>query len=180
MTRNRIKIFYPVVFIAMMVILTSSFLVITEKVTRAAIAANEDQQTLELMQEIFPQAVFYIYNDNTEIFTLYNSSNKEIGYALYGEGYGYQSEIVVLIGLEDITTIKNIVIVSEYETLSYINRIYNSNFFDQFIGLKIEDCFPSYSWLPGGVDSVSGSTISSRAITNAVREAALEKIQYLG
>ena len=52
-------------------------------------------------------------------------------------------------------------------------------FFEQFVGLKIEECHPSYSYLPGGVDAVTGSTTSSKGVVNAVRGAALEKIEYI-
>jgi hypothetical protein len=53
------------------------------------------------------------------------------------------------------------------------------DFFDQFIDLKIVDCYPSYTWLPGGVDAATGATYSSRGVTNAVADAALEKSQYI-
>jgi Na+-translocating ferredoxin:NAD+ oxidoreductase subunit G len=84
-----------------------------------------------------------------------------------------------LIGLKDKETIRNINVISQGETPNYYVHITESDFFSQFIDLNIDDCYSSYSWLPGGVDAASGATISSRAITNAVRDTILQKIKYI-
>jgi uncharacterized protein with FMN-binding domain len=98
---------------------------------------------------------------------------------MYGEGTGYRGKITVLAGLKDKETIENIIIISQIEDFSYWNRLELNNFFAQFIELNVEECYPSYSFLPGGVDSVSGATYSSKGVTNAVRDAILDKLQYL-
>ncbi|MFC2026434.1 FMN-binding protein [Chloroflexota bacterium] len=175
----QLKKLYPILFVILVVAIALSLLIISETTTRAALEAREDQETLMLIQEIFPETSFYTFNKDTEIYTLYNNGRREIGYALYGEDWGYRSKIAVLVGLEDKETIRGIVVTSQYEDWPYWNRLEESDFFDQFTGLNIEDCYPSYSWLPGGVDAATGATISSFGVVNAVRKAALEKIKYL-
>jgi len=177
---DRIKKLYPLLLITLVIVIAASLLVISESITRVVLEARQDQETLELLQGIFPEANFYTFDEDTEIYTLYNNGRKEIGYAFYGSDRGYISNIVVLVGLEDTETIKGIIVTSQNETQSYWKRLEDSNFLEQFIGLKIEDCALSHpSGLGGKVDGVSSATYSSRGVANAVREAALEKIEYL-
>jgi Na+-translocating ferredoxin:NAD+ oxidoreductase RnfG subunit len=152
---------------------------ITEKVTRAVLESRQDPETLALLQEIFAEADFYTYDAGTELYTLYDSSREEIGYAAYGEARGYASNIVVLAGLGDKETIKGILVISQRETQAYWENLDRNNFFDQFIGLKVASCFLNSYKNTGGVDAASGATYSSRGVVDAVRDAILEKIQYL-
>jgi len=176
---DRVKKLYPILLITLVLLISVSILVTLESITRSAIVARNDQETLGLLQRIFPEASFYTFYEDTEIYALYNEGRKEIGYAFYGSSRGYITDIVVLIGLEDTVTIRNIIVTQQYESYSYWDRL-ESDFFEQFIGLKIEDCvLKRYGYEGGGVDAATGATYSSRGVVNAVREAALEKIKYL-
>lgn len=170
---------YPIFLITLVVIMSVSLLVTSESITRAVLEGRQDQETLELLQGIFPEASFYTFDEDTEIYTLYNTGRNEIGYAFYGSDRGYRGDIVVLVGLEDKETIRGIVVTSHKDDRPYWSMLEESDFFDQFTGLNIEDCYPSWSWLPGGVDSITRATVSCRGVVIAVREAALEKIEYL-
>jgi Na+-translocating ferredoxin:NAD+ oxidoreductase RnfG subunit len=176
---DRLKKYYPLFFLLIIVLASSALMMGAEKINREVIESRQDPATLALLQQIFGDATFYNYNVSEEIYTVYNSSRHKIGYAMYGEDYGYRSKITVLAGLIDKETIKNIIVISESEDLFYWNRLIAANFFDQFIDLDVEECYPSYSSLPGGVDAASGATYSSRGVTNAVRNAILDKLQYL-
>jgi Na+-translocating ferredoxin:NAD+ oxidoreductase RnfG subunit len=177
---DRIKKLYPIFLITLVIVVAVSLLVTSESITRAVLEAREDQETLELLQGIFPEASLYSFNENTEIYTLYNHGRNNIGYAFYGSSWGYIGNITVLVGLKGKETIQGIIVTSQYETLSYWDMLVEENFFEQFIGLKIEDCYLKlYGKGDGQVDAVSRATYSSRGVVNAVREAALEKIKYL-
>jgi Na+-translocating ferredoxin:NAD+ oxidoreductase RnfG subunit len=176
---NRFKIFYPMIFVITVVAIMLTLLAFTEGFTRAALQSHQDQKTLEMLKEIFPKASFYTLED--DIYIIYNSGRNEIGYAFYAEGWGWVSKIVILVGLEDKETIKGIIVVSQYETPSYWNLLVKSNFFDQLNGLKIEDCKLKHPYIEGlgQVEGVTGATVSSRAVVDIVREAALEKIESI-
>jgi Na+-translocating ferredoxin:NAD+ oxidoreductase RnfG subunit len=89
-------------------------------------------------------------------------------------------DITVLIGLEDKKTIKGIVVVRQSMTINTGKRLVYGNFFEQFKGLKIENCFiTGYGLGYGHVDAASGATISSWGVTDAVRKAALEKVKLM-
>jgi Na+-translocating ferredoxin:NAD+ oxidoreductase RnfG subunit len=177
---NRIKKLYPILLITLVMVISVSLLVTLESITRAVLEARQEQATLELLQGIFPEANFYIYDEGAEIYTLYNNGRNKVGYAFYGKGWGYRWGLVVLIGLEDKETIRGIVVTSHYETWSYWEMLEKNNFFDQFNGLKIEDCILKHpSGIGGEVDGVTKATYSCRGVTNIVRETSLEKIEYL-
>jgi Na+-translocating ferredoxin:NAD+ oxidoreductase RnfG subunit len=180
MDNTRQNKFYPVILLTIVIVMATAFMITTEKISRAALESQQDPATLALLQQIFPDAGFYSYSVDTEIYTIYDNNHKEIGYAFYGEGLGYTGKIVVLVGLEDKETIKNIIVISQYETAEYFKRLTTFHFFDQFIDLKVENCIPVYSWQDkDGVDVTSGATYSSIGVINAVQSAALEKIPYL-
>ena len=180
MKSERLKKLYPILLIILVIVISVSLLVASESITRTALEARQDQETLELLRGIFPEAHFYTYNEDTEIYTLYNNGRNEIGYAFYGSDLGYISNITVLVGLKDKETIRGIITTEQYETWSYWKMLEDNNFFEQFDGLKIEDCALSHpSGLGGKVDGVSRATYSCRGVVDAVRKAALEKIEYL-
>ena len=179
MFTNRIRKYYPVFLLVLVVVLASAFMITTEEISKVALESQQDPAMLAQLQQIFPEANYYRYDKKTDIYTLYNNSRQEIGYAFYGEGFGYRSKITVLIGLKDKETIENIIVITQFEDPAYWEKLVKNNFLDQFIELEVVECYPSYSWQPGGVDCVSGATFSSKGVINAVRDAILEKIQYL-
>jgi Na+-translocating ferredoxin:NAD+ oxidoreductase RnfG subunit len=151
-------------------------------------AAAQDEQTeelsLELLQQIFPEAGSFDYDAELDIYTVYDAGNSRIGYAFYAKGDSYSEVVddevkvsgpmVFLIGLEDQDTIKDIVVISQEEEPQYWDKLELTNFLDQFKDLKIADCaFPDFG---GTVDAASGATISSMSVVDIVREAALAKI----
>jgi electron transport complex protein RnfG len=153
-----------------------TLLAVTESFTRAEIQSRLDQQTLETLKGIFPKASFYVFEE--DIYSIYDNGRREIGYAFYAEGWGYGGKMVILVGLEDKETIKGINVVSNYETPSYWDLVVDSNFFDQFIGLRIEDCYlKRYGGDDGQVDGITGATLSSQSVVDIVRETALEKVK---
>jgi Na+-translocating ferredoxin:NAD+ oxidoreductase RnfG subunit len=141
-------------------------------------------ETLQPLREVFPEAFYYLYSAETGIYTIYDESRINLGYAFYAEGmgeaiprgeYGYKeaAPINILIGLKDQETIEGIYVVSQEETWFFWNLLVKNNYFDQFQGLKIEDAYFTDSG--GKVDSVTMATLSSTSVLNIVRHAAIEK-----
>ncbi|GAH24330.1 unnamed protein product, partial [marine sediment metagenome] len=92
-------------------------------------------------------------------------------------GKGYGGDIDILVGLEDEATIKGISIISSLETPGLGSRIAESPFTDKFTGLNIDDVALRRDG--GQIDAITGSTISSRAVVDAVRDTAMEKVKLL-
>ncbi len=179
---------YPVVFITAAVVIAVSLLAFTASFAQVQIEVQEDAQTLELLANVFPEAAYYNYDQETEIYTVYDSNKSQIGYAFYAEGMGegiqdteggskIAGPIIILVGLEDKDTIKGIFVISHWETEFFWGLVIKANYFDQFKGLKIEDAYLRKAG--GKVDGVLSATLSSNLVLNTVREAAIEKSQLI-
>jgi hypothetical protein len=145
-----------------------------------SLGAQEDVETLQPFWKVFDKAYYYVYGEETGIYTLYDVNKKRIGYAFYTTAYGYIGEINILVGLENKKTIKGISVMSQNETPSYWYYLVSSNFFSQFRDLAIDRCYVhTISGDGGKVDGVTRATISANAITIAVKESAVERAKLI-
>lgn len=161
----------PIMFITLVVLISVTLLTITEGFTSAQLRS----QLAKKIEAIFPEMTDYEFKD--DIYTLYTDGNK-IGYAFLATGNGYGGEISILVGLEDAETLKGIMILSHNETPGLGARITESDFTDRFIGLNIDDI--ALRQEGGQIDGLTGATISSKAVADAVRETAMEKVKLIG
>lgn len=125
---------------------------------------SDTQKDLKnLVPEVIPQAKqIEIVNKEPLVFEA-KTNEKTLGYAVLEKATGYQSQIKVLVGVDLQGNIINTFIVEEQETPAFFQRLYNKDFFTQFIGKDIKEGFTL-----DRIDAISGSTISSRAVTKAV------------
>ena len=166
--------FYPVLLLTVVVFASVAMLALTNNVTEALIEYQIKQEILRMLQEIFPDMSRYTFEN--EIYTIY-SDGDEIGYGFLATGKGYGGDIDILIGLNTDMMVKGVTIVSHTETPGLGDRIVKPSFTDRFIGLEITDvAVPAEG---GKVDAISGSTISSKAVIDAVRTTAMEKAKAL-
>jgi Na+-translocating ferredoxin:NAD+ oxidoreductase RnfG subunit len=178
MKASAFRRFYPFVLVILVAALTFSLAIVTQNFTREEIQSHLDQETLELLQQLVPDVGYYVLND--DIYTVYSGGGVRAGYAFYGEGSGYGGKMKLFIGLKDRDTIQGVIVLSNNETDAYWQRLYREDFFSQFKGLLIEDCYVRlYIGGTGEVDGVSGSTVSSRGVADGVRKTALEKIKSI-
>lgn len=149
-------------------------LAFTDSITRDKIAAQEDEGVKMMLAQLFPEMTRYEFKD--DIYTIYANTNLD-GYAFVATGKGYGGEITILVGLADENTVKGITIIAQTETPGLGTRVTEPGFTDQFAGVAVDDV--NLSRDGGKIDAVSGATISSTAVVNAVRESALEKVREL-
>lgn len=90
-----------------------------------------------------------------------------IGYAFVGEGNGYAGTVRVLVGVDpQRDEILNLKILDHAETPGLGSRIEEEGFRRQFVGKTPQDPFQ----LGRDIDALSGATVSSRAVSDAVRQ----------
>ncbi len=77
-----------------------------------------------------------------------------------------------MVGLEDKETVKGIVIMSHTETPGIGTRILDPPFISQFEGMEID-------LIKSNVDTLTGATVSSKAVIDAVSKVAREKVALL-
>lgn len=165
---------FPVLLLILVVAISVNILNLTDQLTRDKIEAQERQKIQNFLEEMFPEMSRFEFKN--DIYTLYSNGDK-IGYAFIAIGKGYGGDINILVGLEDKTTIKEIIIVSQTETPGLGTRITESFFTSQFTGLSIDNVALTKN--DGQIDAITGSTISSRAVVEAIRKAAEEKIELI-
>ena len=164
----------PIAFITLVVLISVTLLAFTQSFTSKQLAAQEHQQVVEKLGAMFPDMSDYDFIDG--LYILYASQTK-IGYAFMATGNGYGGDISILVALDDAEAVKGIVILSQQETPGIGARITGDEFTGQFAGMDIDDI--NLRQNGGQIDGITGATISSTAVVNAVREAALEKIKQI-
>jgi len=165
---------FPIISVTAVVFIAVALLYLTDTVVRPKIEWQKEQKILRMLDEIFPNMTEYTLEN--DIYMIY-ADGAEIGFAFLAIGKGYGGNIDILVGLEDETTIKGVTIISHLETPGLGARVTESSFRDQFAGLNIDDV--ALKGDDGQIDAITGATISSRAVIDAVRATAMEKVKSL-
>ena len=173
--------FTPVMFLTLIVFISVTLLIFTEGFTGPVVEKRLQQQVVDQMVDIFPNIAEFDYDEDIDIYTLFadKEMTQKIGYAFLAVGAGYGGDISILVGLEDAQTVKGVIILSHSETPNIGSKAMEPAFINQFAGIDISDiAFVK----DGGLinrDGVTGATISSSAIINAVKQTSMEKLAQL-
>lgn len=154
-------------------ILASGLLAGLNSVTRSRIFAQAKEQEEETLKEVFSSAArFAPVTSGEEViyYKAYDKADKLLGVAFKASGKGYSSIIETMAGMRLDGTLTGVSVISQNETPGLGARVAERGFMQQFSGRVI----PSLD----GVQAITGATISSRAVIDAVREKG-KKIQAL-
>jgi electron transport complex protein RnfG len=165
---------YPVVFLAIIVTISVVLLIAVNSFTSTVVESRREEEVTGILEEIFPKMSRYELEG--EVYTIYQDDTKT-GYAFKASGSGYGGNIEILVGLDNDFVIIGISILSQTETPGVGSKITESSFTDQFKGLTASDI--ALSSEGGKVDAVTGATISSTAVVDAIREKMVEVIDTL-
>jgi len=171
---DTLKKVFPIISVTVVVFIAVTLLGLTDSVVRPKIEWQKEQKIQRMLYEIFPNMTEYTLED--DIYIIYSDEAK-VGFAFLAVGKGYGGNIDILVGLEKETTIKGVTIVSHLESPGLGARITESAFTDQFIGENITDVALRQNG--GEIDAITGATISSRAVVDAIRATVMEKVKSL-
>jgi electron transport complex protein RnfG len=171
---DTLKKVFPIISVTVVVFIAVALLGLTDTIVREKIEWQKEQKIQRMLFEIFPNMTEHTLEG--DIYMIY-SNETEIGFAFLAVGKGYGGLIDILVGLENETTIKGVTIVSHLESPGLGARITESVFTDQFAGVNIADV--ALRLKGGEIDAVTGATISSRAVVDAIRATAMEKVKSL-
>ena len=172
--REFFKKAFPVIVLTAVVAISVTALTYTDRLTRGEIEAQKEAETVSMLTEMFPEMSQYEFAD--DIYTIF-SDGDIIGYTFVATGKGYGGDIDILVGLEDEDTIKGITIISNKETPGLGTRITEPSFTEEFSGIGIDEVALSEDG--GELDAITGSTVSSVAVIDAVKAAAVEKVKLI-
>jgi len=118
-----------------------------------------------VLNAVLPTAVTF---DNIEngTYLAVAEDGTELGYVGIGEAMGYGGPIQIAVAVSPQGEVIDFKIVDHKETPSYLEKILDTDFSDNLIGMSYEDDFI----LDQDVDGVSGATYSSRGIVQAVAD----------
>ena len=165
---------YPVVFLAVIVIVSVVLLIAVNSLTSSIVESRRVEEITGILENIFPEMSQYELED--EVYIIYQD-NEKAGYAFMASGSGYGGDIDIVVGLDNSFGIKGVSILSQTETPGVGSKITESLFTDQFKGLSASDI--ALKSEGGKIDAITGATISSRAVVNAVKEKMVEIIDTL-
>ncbi len=172
--KNKLKQFYPVFIVTLVVLVSVSLLALTDNLTSSKIEEETEHEIQEMLSGMFPDMNDYKLEE--DVYLIFNGKNI-IGYAYIATGKGYGGTISILVGLKDESTIQGISIISHSESPGLGARITEEAYFGQYRGIDIVESDIKANG--GTIDAITGATISSRAVADAVRETALEKVREL-
>lgn len=183
MKNSRLKeILIPTVSLFVICLCVTALLAVTNAVTKDAIAYQQELSAAESRQAVCPDAVDFekVEYDvqGVECYKALDESGNLIGYAISSASRGYGGDVKVMTGInaEDGSVIAINVYDNSGETPGLGVNTSGEKFTSQFAGLSsgtgvTVDKDAGKNPDSVAVDSVTGATISSRAVTNAVNQA---------
>ena len=141
------------------------------------IALNQKAETERAIYLVHLDGKRYeeIKNAGFEVYKVFNEADSSVGYSLVYSGNGFQGKIKLMIGLtEDLSKTTSIEVLEQSETPGLGTKILEPPYKDQYNGLSttpiiklVKGVEPS---TPNEVQSITGATISSRAVVTIVNE----------
>jgi len=138
--------------------------------TKPIIEENRRLAEIEARQEVLPVAVdFQKAESEFEFYIGYDAAGDIVGYTFLAEKTGYSGPIQTMVGVGPELKIINIKVVEQSETPGLGANCVRSEFTDQFSDLEEEELYIDKDG--GEIVSITGATITSRALVDSLREA---------
>ena len=163
---------YPILFLTSVVLISVVALTVTNAITEEPIAEGRRQAIMEMLQTLFPEMDDFNYDEEAERYSV-TAGGFLLGQAFMAQGVGYGGSIDILVGLELDSALRGVQIVSQKETPGLGAKIVEPAFLDQFAGVDGETLALTKDG--GMIDAITGATISSSAVVEAIKDAILEQ-----
>lgn len=141
------------------------------------IAVNQKAETERAIFLVHPEGKKYepVQSKDFEAYKVFDEQNNFFGYSLVYSGNGFQGKIKLMIGLSPaLDKISSIEVLEQSETPGLGTKILEAPYKEQYNGLTpvpviklVKGVEPSN---PNEVQSITGATISSRAVVTIVNE----------
>jgi len=151
---------------------------VTYKYTSPVRFYAEKKEKEEALKEMAPEATdpvkaagkWTIHGKSYEYYVA-TSSRKPVAYIASTAGKGYSSHIQMLVSLDKAMKIKDVKILHQQETPGLGDQVEDRKLFlDQFRGKGLLQLVLIKGETKENIQAISGATISSRAVTNGVKD----------
>lgn len=161
----------PSVVLLLIASLVTALLAVTNVLTKDRIEQLSQERAVQTRMIVLPDAVeFGMYKTNENVYVGYGADGSEAGYVITTVVKGYGGDVSVMTGISADGTVMGTQVLEHNETVGLGANVEKLSFTDQFKGKTSGDQF-AVTKDGGNIDAVTGATISSRAVTNAVSEA---------
>ncbi len=174
---------FPILFLTIVVCIAVVALTATNGFTEKLIEDNKNEAIKENLAVLFPEMDDLQVNETIGVYTILKEGNT-IGYAFEAVGQGYGGDISIMVGLEntsmaedDIIVVGITIIDAAGETPGLGQLITEESFLEQFVGVNANDMMLSKNG--GQIDAISGATISSSAVVDAIHDTMLAKAELI-
>lgn len=170
-----------IVVLTAVMILSGLVLATVSGALQPLIAANQEQALAESLASIFDDVENPEFTplDTGDIWRA-SAGGRHIGYAARVEATGYGGPIQLIVGISpELDRILGIAVVESVETPGLGARIQEEDFQSQFEGLSVDSPITAVKNEPAEpeeneIEAISGATISTNAVVNAVNSAVPE------
>lgn len=168
MIKNIIKIGINLMIISL---IGATILATTNFITAPTIEKVEEMAKLKARQSVLPMAIeFKEIKGKEGFFKGLNYEGKVIGYVIPCLAEGYGGEFWVMVGVDKEFKVIAINILSNKETPGLGNKVETDAFRNQYKGKGIENLEVLKIPTEDKIQAITGATISSKAVTQAVRK----------
>jgi electron transport complex protein RnfG len=164
------KLLKMVIVLACICIVSALSLAWVYSITNPRIKEYEKKDLLNSLNKTIPEATRFEEEVKEQRWNAYKN-NDLIGTVFKVTGKGYGGPIQILFSLDNNKNITKVIIVNQNETPGLGTKITEKKFLDQYTGKnKGEVALKKDDMLNGKIDAITAATISSRAVTNAIKE----------
>lgn len=159
----------------------------TYKVTSPIKFIAEQKEKEEALKEMAPDATdpikaagtWELHRKTYEYFAA-SSNGKPVNYIASTSGKGYSSYIGMLVAIDKDLRVTNLKVLNMHETPGLGDQVLESYFLDQFKGKELSKIVLVKTETTENIQAISGATISSRAVTNGVKDAVQMLVDQYG
>ena len=177
------EIILPALILVVICAVTTALLAGTNLLTKDTIAQLKTQAETEARQSVLPDAKSFqeVTGDNAHFVGLEEDGVTPVGYVFMTETTGYGGDIKVMTGISADAKVVGVQILEQNETPGLGANATNPAFTDQF-KRDISGVGFTLGVSEMGIDALTGATITSRAVLDAVNRAveSFQKIQNGG
>lgn len=168
------QILIPALSLFLICAITSLLLAAANEATRGPIAELQAQTALAAQQTVLPTAASFEEKtaaDGTAYAQGLDASGQTVGYVFTTSSSGYGGLIKVMTGVDNGGAITGVELLEISETAGLGMNAQKESFRDQFQGLSGSIGVAKSAAGEGEITALTGATITSRAVTNAVNQA---------